>query len=369
MPAVVFDTVNDVISENNDEVNEEYDVSFIENELDNEQVEEAKVDDNKDKDVTLPNQEHIEVKNESIKEDKTQGDEAKTDAKTDDVKSDKIAEKSPTQQKKEMEVQVINLTITDDDETENVPVVVKNDGDKKVSVIKIGEGSTTEPEKKLTINGQEVPSAGSVIVNGDVVGVREPTSGDKGVSSGMTTSTDSGDVIPSTDLDTFETKIIKEPKHQGERCDQRGRRPAVRDGECGDSGQHWPRRTTDRGEEITHQAEKCMYYLCLLWLSNVCLLHYLRKLSWFWKSHLYKICKISYWLTHFQLLHKFNNSIRLSAKKHLLACLLDMRRISINSTDEYLCIYQTCRSQIILILFVVTLRFAYNILLTISWNI
>ncbi|KAK3094397.1 hypothetical protein FSP39_001244 [Pinctada imbricata] len=256
VPAVVFDTVQDVITENNEESNEEYDLSYIENELDEGVSDDVK----KDKDDVPPSQEPEKPKDEEkVQDTKDKESEQSAIVKEDKKEDDKTSDKKP-----EMEVQVINVTLTDDDDDSHVEVKVDSQSDKKVSVITIGEKSSPSKEEGIKINGQEIPPSSSMVINGDVVTMRDKVCDDKSIDKSLTTSTDSHEIIPSTDLDTFETKIIKESKHKANGVtavddDQKSDAGSVGTVESGDRDEA-PRRDGEKKSHIRQRSESKSQY-------------------------------------------------------------------------------------------------------------
>lgn len=206
VPGVVLDTVQELIEQSEDEEEEEeYNMSDIEGELGVEEMEEKK---------EVISEEPVKVPSgEPVKEEKEP-------AKVEEPKEvdKKVKENKDTEEKKraekdsEMEIQVVNVTITDDDASSEKSEK-SSDSEKKDSVITIN--GQVLPDRGITINGQPVPSSGTtVVINGDVVGVKPSSSMDNSIDKSMSNSSDSADIVPQTDLDTFETKVIKEPKRK-----------------------------------------------------------------------------------------------------------------------------------------------------------
>lgn len=172
VPGVVMDTVHDVIQE---------------------------VDDLKNENVENENEENTSYELTDI------DDVIKNEIEKDDVILP--SEKYNAMDNVEMEVQEIKITVGEDEEKED-----------KINM----QTSDNKDPSSITINGQPVPSTGTIVLNGHVVAIKD--SSEKEVENKKveeTTSTvdkenvmnKSMDVIPQTDLDTFETKNVKEPKN------------------------------------------------------------------------------------------------------------------------------------------------------------
>ncbi|XP_061194522.1 serine/threonine-protein kinase 10-like [Saccostrea echinata] len=230
VPGVVLDTVQELIEQSDEEEGEEedeYNMSDIEGELVEEETEEKKdVSEEPAKEEQVKDEEKKEVISEEPVKVPAEGPvkEEKEPAKTHEEK-DKVAEidkkiegKEETGETKsaekssELEIQVVNVTITDEDTTSEKSERT-SESEKKDSVITIN--GQVLPDKGITINGQPVPSSGTtVVINGDVVGVKSSPSIDNSIDKSMSNSSDSTEIVPQTDLDTMETKVIKEPKRK-----------------------------------------------------------------------------------------------------------------------------------------------------------
>ena len=124
--------------------------------------------------------------------------------------------KQPEPSQQEMETQEVKVLVKDDDD---------DDEDNKST-------SNSEQSDSITINGQAVPSSGLILVNGYLKQVPSNTA-------------EESEHIPQTDLDTFETKVVK---------DSTNRKSAVTDDDSkSDSGSV---ATVDSLEDSRRESEK-----------------------------------------------------------------------------------------------------------------
>lgn len=209
VPGVVLDTVQELIEQSEDEEEEEYNMSDIEGELGVEEMEEKK-EVISEEPVKVPSGEPVKEEKEPAKVEEPKEEVKEVDKKVEEKKDNEEVKRADKDS--EMEIQVVNVTITDDDASSEKSEK-SSDSEKKDSVITIN--GQVLPDRGITINGQPVPSSGTtVVINGDVVGVKPSSSMDNSIDKSMSNSSDSADIVPQTDLDTFETKVIKEPKRK-----------------------------------------------------------------------------------------------------------------------------------------------------------
>ncbi|XP_052704817.1 serine/threonine-protein kinase 10-like isoform X3 [Crassostrea angulata] len=210
VPGVVLDTVQELIEQSEDEEEEEeYNMSDIEGELGVEEMEEKK-EVISEEPAKVPSGEPVTEEKEPAKVEEPKEDVKEVDKKVEEKKDNEEVKRADKDL--EMEIQVVNVTITDDDASSEKSEK-SSDSEKKDSVITIN--GQVLPDRGITINGQPVPSSGTtVVINGDVVGVKPSSSMDNSIDKSMSNSSDSADIVPQTDLDTFETKVIKEPKRK-----------------------------------------------------------------------------------------------------------------------------------------------------------
>ncbi|OWF53186.1 serine/threonine-protein kinase 10-like isoform X2 [Mizuhopecten yessoensis] len=185
VPSVVLDTFNDVIQEAHQEAEKK------DQESQNDQQEDAETSyEITDIDDALQDEEEKEPEKK-----KSPGHKMIIDistGKANNVEIRKVAgnasstTQNTSKEKVEIEIQEVRVTLGDDD-----------------SAVQTNLDSNKD-DASITINGQPVPSAGMVVGNGFAVPVSE--SGNKE----METSA----VIPQTDLDTFETKNVKDSKNR-----------------------------------------------------------------------------------------------------------------------------------------------------------
>lgn len=209
VPGVVLDTVQELIEQSEDEEEEEYNMSDIEGELGVEEMEEKK-EVISEEPAKVPSGEPVKEEKEPAKVEEPKEEVKEVDKKVEEKKDNEEVKRAD--KNSEMEIQVVNVTITDDDASSEKSEK-SSDSEKKDSVITIN--GQVLPDRGITINGQPVPSSGTtVVINGDVVGVKPSSSMDNSIDKSMSNSSDSADIVPQTDLDTFETKVIKEPKRK-----------------------------------------------------------------------------------------------------------------------------------------------------------
>nr|XP_034328483.1 STE20-like serine/threonine-protein kinase isoform X3 [Crassostrea gigas] len=210
VPGVVLDTVQELIEQSEDEEEEEeYNMSDIEGELGVEEMEEKK-EVISEEPAKVPSGEPVKEEKEPAKVEEPKEEVKEVDKKVEEKKDNEEVKRADKDS--EMEIQVVNVTITDDDASSEKSEK-SSDSEKKDSVITIN--GQVLPDRGITINGQPVPSSGTtVVINGDVVGVKPSSSMDNSIDKSMSNSSDSADIVPQTDLDTFETKVIKEPKRK-----------------------------------------------------------------------------------------------------------------------------------------------------------
>lgn len=210
VPGVVLDTVQELIEQSEDEEEEEeYNMSDIEGELGVEEMEEKK-EVISEEPAKVPSGEPVKEEKEPVKVEEPKEEVKEVDKKVEEKKDNEEVKRADKDS--EMEIQVVNVTITDDDASSEKSEK-SSDSEKKDSVITIN--GQVLPDRGITINGQPVPSSGTtVVINGDVVGVKPSSSMDNSIDKSMSNSSDSADIVPQTDLDTFETKVIKEPKRK-----------------------------------------------------------------------------------------------------------------------------------------------------------
>lgn len=195
---VVFDTINDVISQDDEEEENEisnYDIGDIENELDDLGDEKTENDKNEKVD-DVPKME--EKKKESDKNNGSSvtrieigqpGDKAKT----------AIVQKTDKDSK--LEEQEIKVTVESDDEKSVEKSDQKDQKGKNISVI--------------TINGQAPPTTGnSVLVNGHVKGVKDTSGNEIMINSISNQKNDPN--VPQTDLDSYDVEENHEDKSDTE---------------------------------------------------------------------------------------------------------------------------------------------------------
>ncbi|XP_048744155.2 STE20-like serine/threonine-protein kinase isoform X3 [Ostrea edulis] len=208
VPGVVLDTVQELIEQSEEEEEEEeYDMSDIEVELDQGKNKEKK-EVISEEPAKVPSEEPVK---EPAKVTEPEKDVVEVE-KIDKVEEKKEIEESNVGKSSEEEIQVVKVTITDEDSTSEHSDKT-SESEKKDSVITVN--GQILPDKGITINGQPVPSSGTtVVINGDVGGIKLSPSLDNSIDKSMTNSSDSTEIVPQTDLDTFETKVVKEPKRK-----------------------------------------------------------------------------------------------------------------------------------------------------------
>ena len=205
VPGVVLDTVQELIEQSDSEGEEDYNMSDIEGELVQEEIEEKK-EVISEEPAKVPSEEPVKEDQSPVKVEEPKEEVKGVEEKEEEVK-EKSGEKEP-----EIEVQVVNVTISDED-TSSEKKKETSEQEKKDSVITIN--GQVLPDKGITINGQAVPSSGTtVVINGDVVGIKPSPSMDNSINKSMSNSSDSTETVPQTDLDTFVTEVIKEPKRK-----------------------------------------------------------------------------------------------------------------------------------------------------------
>ena len=208
VPGVVLDTVQELIEQSDSEGEEDYNMSDIEGELVQEEVEEKK-EVISEEPAKVPSEEPDKEDQSPVKVEEPKEEVRAVEEKEEEVKEE---EKKSGEKESEIEVQVVNVTISDED-TSSEKKKETSEQEKKDSVITIN--GQVLPDKGITINGQAVPSSGTtVVINGDVVGVKPSPSMDNSINKSMSNSSDSTETVPQTDLDTFVTEVIKEPKRK-----------------------------------------------------------------------------------------------------------------------------------------------------------
>ncbi|XP_022344368.2 uncharacterized protein LOC111137270 isoform X2 [Crassostrea virginica] len=209
VPGVVLDTVQELIEQSDSEGEEDYNMSDIEGELVQEEIEEKK-EVISEEPAKAPSEEPVKEDQSPVKVEEPKEEVKGVGEKEEEVKEEekkKSGEKEP-----EIEVQVVNVTISNED-TSSEKKKETSEQEKKDSVITIN--GQVLPDKGITINGQAVPSSGTtVVINGDVVGIKPSPSMDNSINKSMSNSSDSTETVPQTDLDTFVTEVIKEPKRK-----------------------------------------------------------------------------------------------------------------------------------------------------------
>lgn len=199
---VVFDTINDVVNQEDDEENETstYDVADIENELDDlvDKVDEKTENDKNVKAEDVPKSEEKDM--ESVSNDKNSGSSVTRIEIGQPGDKPKTAIVQKTEMDSKLEEQEIKVRVDSDDEKSDKKDQKEQKG-KNISVI--------------TINGQAPANTGnSVLVNGHVTGVKDTSGNEIMINSISNQKNDPN--VPQTDLDSYDVEENHEDKSDTE---------------------------------------------------------------------------------------------------------------------------------------------------------